>query len=517
MTSTISVHDGTQAQQLLQDTAFIAAWRRLHANSAGATVFQSPEFVGVWYSHYRDQFAPWLIMQRGTDGELLALLTLAHDQRAGTLIVAGGHQAEYQAWLARSDRSEGFIAQAWHAIRKRLPATTLTFHYLPPTFPRGAWMAAPLRGLIEPSVRRRPLMQLLPERVEESLRKKSNKSKLNRLAKLGEVRLERLRSAQALDPWFDEIVTHYDLRQGATHDSCPFQTDAQKRAFHLALAEHPELLHVTVLSVGGKFAAAHIGAITNDTVHLGVIAHSPLYAEHSVGKLQLLLLARHLAGEGFKTFDLTPGDDPWKERFADAHDDVIELRMYPNAMARVRAMAPRQLLALAKRAAGVVGITPDRVRRWGAGAHSADLATDVVEWWTSKTTVATKSVATLARNTIAHLLLPPAKTSAHARRQFLSDASARLENGEHLYTAACDGKLRYCAWGKPSAAAQESATLLHDVQGFDDDVETLFEQNLALLTAPLIVEVPKGATNLAGVLNRLGFERSTNGLTTRSA
>ena len=109
-----------------------------------------------------------------------------------------------------------------------------------------------------------------------------------------------------------------------------------------------------MLSVGGKFAAAHIGAITNDTVHLGVIAHSPLYAEHSVGKLQLLLLARHLAGEGFKTFDLTPGDDPWKERFADAHDDVIELRMYPNAMARVRAMAPRQLLALAKRAAGVV-------------------------------------------------------------------------------------------------------------------------------------------------------------------
>src|SRR5439155_342808 len=216
-----------------------------------AVAFQSPEFVGVWYSHYRDQFAPWLIMQRGTDGELLALLTLAHDQRAGTLIVAGGHQAEYQAWLARSDRSEGFIAQAWHAIRKRLPATTLTFHYLPPTFPRGAWMAAPLRGLIEPSVRRRPLMQLLPERVEESLRKKSNKSKLNRLAKLGEVRLERLRSAQALDPWFDEIVTHYDLRQGATHDSCPFQTDAQKRAFHLALAEHPELLHVTVLSVGG--------------------------------------------------------------------------------------------------------------------------------------------------------------------------------------------------------------------------------------------------------------------------
>jgi CelD/BcsL family acetyltransferase involved in cellulose biosynthesis len=515
MTGSVSLYEGAQARQLLNDTEFIAAWRRLHGLSQGATAFQSPLFAVPWYQLYENEYSPWLLTQRGTDGELNGLLALAHDKHAGSLIVVGGHQAEYQGWLAQANCSTIFLAEAWRAIRARLPAVTLNFKYLPPALPRDAWLSAKLRGLIEPLARRRPLMRLDPERIEESLRKKGNKSKLNRLARLGEVRLERLRSAQALEPYFDQIIAHYDMRQGAAHDSCPFLTDTHKRALHLAWAEQPELLHVTILSVGNRLAAAHIGAISGDTVHLGIIAHAPLYAEHSVGKLQLLLLARHLAQEGFKTFDLTPGDDPWKERFADEHDEVYELRMFASALARLRATVPRRVATVAKGGARVFGITPDRWRRWRergrtwiAGGSSTPDTNEC--WQRERNVMLAKPAGALALDAVGDLLFVP---TPRTRKQFLTNALTRLERKEHVYTEVHGGRLRYCAWSRRTEdPTHGSAVLLYDIQSFDDEaVDTLFEQNVALIKTPVFVQVPAGAAKLGGVLRRLGFELTTSG------
>jgi CelD/BcsL family acetyltransferase involved in cellulose biosynthesis len=505
----VALHEGAPARALLDDASFIDAWARLYRASARASAFQSPEFVTAWFRHYPDQYLPWLLVARRLDGELDAMLPLAHDRRSGALVVAGAHQAEYQAWLGRGDGAAEFLDRAWRIIRARLPGATLTFKYLPAAFAAQVTSLAssPLRNRIEIVPRRRPLMQLSVERIEESLRKKGNKSKLNRLARLGEVRLERLRSAEALGRWFDDIITHYDVRQGATHDSCPFHSDPHKRPFHLALAEHPERLHVTVLSVGGRFAAAHIGAITDDTVHLGIIAHSPFYAEHSVGKLQLLLLGRHLAQEGFKTFDLTPGDDPWKERFADAHDEVYELRMFPSTFARLRAAAPGKAMGLAKRAAAVFGITPARVRGWQASrrrpANGAAAAAGAFECWRrSDAIVPGTAREPLARDALGDLLLCPEP----ARRVFLATALERLEQGEHVYTRTQNGKLLYCAWVQ---SAQDAPALLHDVQSTDAAaLEELLAANLAKLPTPILVRVGSEAAHVIAALQRLGFERA---------
>ena len=521
MTGAVALYEDAQARRLLDDTAFIAAWRRLHGLSQGATAFQGPQFAVPWYQHYEAEYSPWLLTRRGIDGELIGLLALAYDNRSGSLIVAGGHQAEYQGWLAHANCSTIFIADAWRAIRARLPAVTLNFKYLPPALPRDAWRSVTLRGLVEPLARGRPLMRLDPERIEESLRKKGNKSKLNRLARLGEVRLERLRSAQALEPYFDQIIAYYDMRQGAVHDSCPFLTDAHKRALHLAWAEQPELLHVTILSVGGRLAAAHIGAISRDTVHLGIIAHSPLYAEYSVGKLQLLLLARHLAQEGFKTFDLTPGDDPWKERFADEHDEVYELRMFASAWARLRATVPQRVATMAKGSARVFGITPDRWRRWhqrGRTRIGGGISTpDTNECWRRVgNAMPAEPAGALAVDAVGDLVLVP---TPRTRKQFLTSALTRLEHKEHVYTKVYGGRLRYCAWSRQTEdPAHGSAVLLYDIQSFDGEaVDTLFEQNVALLKAPVFVQVPAGAAKLGGVLRRLGFERTTSGCAPVSA
>lgn len=516
MTIAVSLYESQRAWGLLGDPAFVAAWRRLHALTEGATAFQAPEFVATWYRHYEDEFVPWLLMRRRADGELRGLLTLAYDARDGALIAAGGHQAEYQGWLAPPDEADVFLARAWHAITERLPKATLNFKYLPSALLRGVGVPATLRGLAELRARRRPLMRLTPERIEESLRKKGNKSKLNRLARVGEVRLERLRSAQALAAYFDEIIAYYDVRQGATHDARPFHGDAHKRAFHLAWADHPDSLHVTVLSVDGRLAAAHLGAITNGTVHLGIIVHAPRYAEHSVGKLHVLLLARHLAEEGFETFDLTPGDDPWKERFADAHEEAYELRLYGDRFARLRATAPERVLTAVKRGAGIFGVTPDKLRRWRARwrmpVAAASSGSESREYWRREEPVtAVARDQGVKRDAVGDLVHVSADPQASARSQFLTEALSRLEHNEHVYTEVRAGKLRYCAWSRRAEDAMGGrAVLLYDIQALDGEaIDALFEQNLAMLETPALVQIPATAANLARVLRRLGFERAS--------
>jgi CelD/BcsL family acetyltransferase involved in cellulose biosynthesis len=516
VTVPVSLHESERAWELLRDPSFIAAWRRLHALAEGATAFQAPEFVATWYRHYESDFIPWLLAHNTPDGDLRGLLTLAYNPRDSALIVAGGHQAEYQGWLARAGEAGAFLAQAWRTIADRVPTAALNFKYLPAALLRGAGVPSALRGLVELRARRRPLMRLMPERIEESLRKKGNKSKLNRLARVGEVRLERLRTAQALEAYFDEIIAYYDVRQGAMHDACPFRSDAHKRAFHLAWAEHSDSLHVTVLTVGGRLAAAHLGAITDGTVHLGIIAHSPQYAEHSVGKLQVLLLARHLAEEGFETFDLTPGDDPWKERFADAHDEVYELGLYRDRLARLRATAPDRAMAAVKRGAAIFGVTPERLRgwraRWRAPVAAAPSAMESSECWRRDDPLtAVVSGGGVTRGAVGDLVLMPDGPQSPARRQYLTEALARLERKEHVYTETRAGKLRYCAWSRRAEdPTGGNAALLYDIQGLDDAaVDALFEQNLAMLETPALVQIPAAAGNLARVLDRLGFERTS--------
>lgn len=505
----VSVVEGAAARRLLQDTEFLTAWRRLHDASPGSSAFQRPEFAVTWFLNYEADFAPWLLIERTADGELNGLLALGCTG-AGNLVAAGAHHAEYQGWLARIDNAVPFLEQAWSVIQAHLPGARLKLKYVPQVLAQAA-ASSRLRSIIEFVPRRRPLMRLHPDRIAESLRKKSNKSKLNRLARLGDVRLERLRTAAALDAHFNEIIVHYDLRQGATHGSRPFGSDAHKRAFHMALSNYPELLHVTVLWVGERLVAAHLGAISGDTVHLGIIAHSALYAEHSVGKLQLLLLARLLSEEGFETFDLTPGDDSWKERFADVHDEVYELHFYPSAAARTLAVGPRRLAALAKRGAGLFGITPHRLRDWFGRwlSHEIDVDTDITERWTRSAASATVTHSgAVGRDVLKDLLLEPLSSSG-AREQFLRRALARLERGEHVYTAECNGKLRYSAWvRRVEGGSGDSGVILYDIQSYDTEAfEALLEQNVDMLARPTFVDVPVSATRAADVLRRLGFGR----------
>lgn len=356
---------GADAWPALDSRALLVEWEALQRACPWSTPYQSSAFILTWLRHYGGQYAPVVITQRDEEGVLVGLLVLAVALDGKRLVVAGAHQAEYQGWLATPGASAAFIVRALEVVDDLLPGHDLRFKYTPPGLPLQELLASSRFGARASVVSHpRPLMHLVEDELRKSLRKKSNKSRWARLQRLGPVGFARVTDPDAFAATFDEIIAAYDARRYAVNGLLPFGQDPRKKPFHLDLMRAaPDLLHVTTTTVAGRVIAAHIGLGGREAVHVAIMCHAQRHAEHSPGKLHLLHLGQCLLQEGKRALDLTPGGDPWKERFANAHDEVHVLTVYRSASARRLHTLGNRGRAFLKRAALAAGIAPDQVRR----------------------------------------------------------------------------------------------------------------------------------------------------------
>jgi CelD/BcsL family acetyltransferase involved in cellulose biosynthesis len=436
----------------LADPVFQAFWDSLYECCPWRTVFQSRSFVATWYEHYRSSYEPILIFS--TDRAAPGLLPLAG--RPGEIVIAGAHQAEYQAWLAPEGDAE-FLPQALSLLDERGGLRSLGFKYLPAGFP----IQVLPKGRSEVQAISRPLMRVNPpDHLAQSLKKKSNKSRLNGLRQRGELVLDVITDDRLFEELFDELILMYDFRQGAVNNSVPFEEDKHKKAFHIALAKLPGLMHCSVLRSGKEIVAGLLGLCTGDTVHSGVFAHSPLYGKYSPGKLHLLLLGLQMQKDGFAFLDLTPGGSEWKDRFATDHDEVYRATVYLTGGAALRNSLNVRLVGAAKKAALRVSLTPERIRQSIGPLNRLrpkSLLGQFRSWLSSRTEMrvyrlpgrgikAVPNSGAIAKDNIRHLLLFRPLASSQTRSKFLSTALQRLEGGlQHFYSREQDGKLvEYC-------------------------------------------------------------------------
>lgn len=445
---------------MLSQPAFLLEWKQLHSRTPWATGFQASPFVMTWYSHYRDRFEPVVALSRNDSGSLTALMTLAYTQD-GSITHAGAQQAEYHSWLT-SPGEDAFLSGVIHAFDDLLPWRHLRLKYLPSDAPIDRLLPVSLKSRAEILTHRRPLMSTAVDALKQTLAKKSNKSRYNRLARMGELTLERIEDPARVAEVLGAIVTDYDLRQGAANGASPFRDDPVKRDFVQALIEHPEApLHVCALRAGNVFLAGHIGMKGHAEVHLSILAHSPLYARNSPGKLMLAMLSETLAAEGYRALDLTPGGDAWKERFATHHDNVSELLVYSTASQLTRRRVEEQMTRAARRILAWAGKTPDDMRRVVQSARRlrpVSLASMLRPRLSDETELrvyrlersdlsglAPQNYA-MGLNRLQDLLDFAPSEPWHDKGAFLSSAVARLEEGEHLYTYVENDVLLHCGW-----------------------------------------------------------------------
>ena len=467
---TTRILTGHDARTALADDTFLRGWQELYGFCPWATVNQSPDFCVPWYEVFERSFEP--VMVTGTDvrGKRVGLLALACDVSTGELVSAGGAMSEYEVWIATPHAGNTFIEAALDVLRERFPNASLRFLILPPKSPlewtaTGRWSHyCALRTIA------RPLIEVGDgSKFRESLRKRGNKSRINRLKQVGELQLRQLSAPQELEAVLDEVFDFNNFRLAAFH-SAPIspQYNQLQKGLYLRLMRVPRLLHATTLSAGDRLISAHIGVYNKEEVLLGILAFSPFFAKHSPGKLHLLMLGEELAREGIPVFDLTPGGE-YKENFATHHDTAYVLTVFFNRRQCIRYKATRMAIDTAKNLFGGVGSarvnakdmmkiarhkwTHFRISRFPAKA-SKSLRKSL--WYTGEMRIYAMDIKaarhvphpqSMRRDCIQDLLsYEAAEAWQPLMSQFLKQALESLGSGAHVYTHAKDGRLLHYAW-----------------------------------------------------------------------
>lgn len=464
----IDLVTGSEAISWITAQAIRQKWKNLYDRCHWGTVCQSEQFVLPWYDAYSEQYTPAVVSSTRDNGELAGLMTMAVSRESGELLLAGGGQAEYQTWLADPDDDSSFIKAALQKLTEHFPNGTLRFLFVPPATPLEWVSSGKWAQTCEVRHFPRPLMSTIDGSVfTKSLRKTSNKSRLNRLARNGEVRFERINRAEEFEAIFDQAMTYGSFRHAAIHSVEP-RRDPLKKQFFMAMMAIPKVLHVTVLRVGDEIASSHIGVNNKDQVLLGTLAYSPSFARHSPGKLHLLMLGEELAKEGITAFDLTPGGE-YKDRFATHHDSTHVLTVFFNATQRFKYKTKRKLIAGAKYGLQLARITPAQAQETLAQINHKWKLTKVSKLPPKLFNVAHKRLSNsmemrvysydleLARNVSVpevmkrdHLpdlmAYQPSEAWQPRFSVFLRSALTSLEGGSHVYTRAEDGRLLHYMW-----------------------------------------------------------------------
>jgi CelD/BcsL family acetyltransferase involved in cellulose biosynthesis len=439
----------------LADEAFRQDWQSLYEHCPWATGYQSPEYVTCWYRLYETKYRPVVLTASAADGSLVGMLALALDAQANALVGAGGEDTVYQVWLATPETSDEFMQGVLSLLRKRFRRYHLHLKYLAPGTPlNGLRSNAGLVRCTFSNLEPRPYMRTDAECIAKSFNGKTNRNLFNRLKRLGEVSFTTVTDPDQLDGALEEYIRQYDFRQAAMYDFPPFRVDPAKKMFYRALLA-AGMLHVSVLKVGESVVSLNIGLKSKDGVQIG-IAHSPLYADYSPGRLHIYMLCMALAKEGYAYFDLTPGAG-YKAQLATDTDEVCEL----SALSALQTLQLRQrarMRRLALACLGRLGIstTAARLAMSRARKTARHLLSGVVKpplpdrycvyQAAPPLKNADASPLRLQANRIDDLLHYDEAAGMKSYHEFQYEAMKRLESRQHVYTSTDSGRLVFCAW-----------------------------------------------------------------------
>ncbi|WP_158859270.1 GNAT family N-acetyltransferase [Lunatibacter salilacus] len=465
----VKILKGTEVFDKMASENFLNNWKKLWFQCPWATVYQSYDFVFPWYEIFKAENTPILITWESQDNTLLGFFPLCIANKS-QLAGAGLHHAEYQLWITSEESADYFIKQSLLLISKEFPGYTLTLNYIPENLSL-EWCKDDTfwkrRIFLKSSTH--PIMKINPEHLEAELKKKNKKEKINRLKRLGDLKIKRITDFQEFENIFDELAVQNDFRKRAVYNSTTFQDSPLPKPFLLSLFRKG-ILHVTILTVGKEIIASNVGTIGNKCVHLqGMNTHSPKHSKFSPGILHFLMLGLLLSDEHFEVFDLTPGSDPYKSTLANDFSTATRLEFGSPSFILIRKLA-NSIRNNLKPFFQKIGVNEYQLRetkrilevykekfklasryRLLSNFKRSLASKRANDEWLGKRVISkqssdNKNFLNIQRDSIGDLLHFEAIGTLCTPREFMEDALKRLEKGQVPYTICEDNRLLFCVW-----------------------------------------------------------------------
>lgn len=294
-------------------------WDRLA--QASGSVYATREWATIWWDVYGAGRRLLLHGLWSDGGELVAILPL-YQARGGPVplarLVGHGPADELAPVCAPEDRAVAADAVR-AALRSALGARALM---LAERLPADQGWAALLRGrpLRTDST---PLLGIHGKTWDAWLGSRSSNFRqqvrrhARNLERDHEVDIRQVTSADGLDPALDTLFELHDARWG--EESSAF--DERRRAFHRAFAHQAAergWLRLWLADVDGAPAAAWIGFRYGGAEWYYQAGRDPKLDDSRVGFVLLCRTIQAACDDGLREYRFGLGDEPYKDRFADA-------------------------------------------------------------------------------------------------------------------------------------------------------------------------------------------------------
>jgi CelD/BcsL family acetyltransferase involved in cellulose biosynthesis len=354
------------------DVGLAAEWAALEAGAPAGAFFQSVAWCRSWYRAYSDHYRPVVLIVR--DGsELVGIVPLATPHDVPRLVFAGDNMADYRDVLAAPGTERSVVGALLDLFRSGEFAGELVIGPTEPMSPTTSIVAelCRARGDLWAIGRRHPCRRWSGD--ANVLRgKKTVRNRANYFARQGTVRVERLRTLAEWAPFRTDFFDHHGLRQIQVGRLVTFDSERKRGFYEAILRDYPESTHATVLTVGGRLVAGHLGFVSRGTILWAVPMFDVWETRNSPGQVLLLSMMESATALGFNSIDFTLGTEDYKTRFGDTALELPTVEVYANRTrflvrtARDRAVTTAKTVAQRRSAA-----------TWGRLVDAADEITRI--------------------------------------------------------------------------------------------------------------------------------------------
>jgi CelD/BcsL family acetyltransferase involved in cellulose biosynthesis/RimJ/RimL family protein N-acetyltransferase len=300
-------------------------WTALCAKSRTNTIFQTYEWHVSWWEAYGAGEELYLIaVEERSELVAIAPMMVHRDRARKVLLFIGDYRSDYLDFIYDSARPDAVDAIVEYLGEHDADWHRIDLSEVPEDSPTGGRLGGAVagKGLRYVILRTRACPRLVIKGNESEVMKTIDKKKLRYFRryfqKRPDYKVSHLAGCEEIGKRMDGFFRQHVERWAGTPTPSIFLEDSSRVFYRRLLSAMcgKGWVTFTVIESEGEPIAYHFGFIYNNVFVVYKPTYNPLLAKHSPGLVLLREMLAFAVDKGYKEFDFTVGDEPYKRRFA---------------------------------------------------------------------------------------------------------------------------------------------------------------------------------------------------------